>query len=671
MKRSFMILAITFLSIVILSAQIHRDPPPFNVSVNPTLIMPSWYDYMIGGYNATPVQVIPDVLGGGVLMAFHAKSTNVTTRSDYLAYVDVNGLLQSVTHISATGGWSGYPLLDFDDQSGLAFMAWHEEVGTDILYSVHGAFGIFINGELDTLSTPHLIFCPSAMGDEYTWPIVKFGPSPIPGMRRIYVLAKKSVTNTYPIEVPKIAYTDFNPDLVNQTTILNWNYISVPELEAWSIDPATYRRYHFTMAVGNNGSIYLCGYHEARNINPEYTINEPNLDVFVCDNYGTSPWRRITISAQQSPSCQTQPITGTMYADVSNSVHFNAVIGDNDNIQFPQLYTYKLQDGDLIYTHPTMHALRHIEFNTSTETININDLYPLGASPHSAPAYTPWDINEDCLVDSVDNQGYALFPTHWPFPYWDQSASSDAMFYHYNLQMMTEPNEQGWMACVWQDCNRARLYNEFPVDYPQYLDYADTPEIFISLSPDNGFTWMEPIVLNNITTPFMENIKPMWVYPANKISFLNNTDSTGFGRLYLMFYDDNFWFSESLELAPMPHQGGNVMYMAIDITMPVTANDDPVNTPAVVSLEQNYPNPFKNCTTIKYSLAKDSDVKLDIYNAKGQLVKNLAQGKAKAGVNTLTWNGVDTNGKKVSTGLYFYKLQSEGQTLTKKLLLIK
>ncbi|MFO7659628.1 MAG: FlgD immunoglobulin-like domain containing protein, partial [Candidatus Cloacimonadaceae bacterium] len=156
-----------------------------------------------------------------------------------------------------------------------------------------------------------------------------------------------------------------------------------------------------------------------------------------------------------------------------------------------------------------------------------------------------------------------------------------------------------------------------------------------------------------------------------QIVILNHGDNTATGRLYLMFYDDNAWGSYFLPSPPSTNAGGNVMYMAIDVTLPFTNISDPVNPSAVISLAQNYPNPFKNTTSITFDLSKDSEVTLNIYNIKGQLVKTLVQGMTKSGNHSLDWSGDDHNGKKVSTGLYFYKLQSGEKAITRKLLLLR
>jgi len=100
------------------------------------------------------------------------------------------------------------------------------------------------------------------------------------------------------------------------------------------------------------------------------------------------------------------------------------------------------------------------------------------------------------------------------------------------------------------------------------------------------------------------------------------------------------------------------------------ANDD--NNPAVTALIGNYPNPFNPTTSIKFSLANDSRVSIEIYNLKGQKVKTLVNDNFTTGTHSVTWNGDDNQGSKVTSGIYFYQLNSGGKyTSTKKMLLLK
>ncbi len=95
--------------------------------------------------------------------------------------------------------------------------------------------------------------------------------------------------------------------------------------------------------------------------------------------------------------------------------------------------------------------------------------------------------------------------------------------------------------------------------------------------------------------------------------------------------------------------------------------------PVSTVLYQNYPNPFNPTTTISFSLtAKDAeDAQLEIYNIKGQKVETLVNEVLSVGEHSIIWNGRDSNNKRVSSGIYLYKLKAGDYTDIKKMILIK
>ncbi len=104
-----------------------------------------------------------------------------------------------------------------------------------------------------------------------------------------------------------------------------------------------------------------------------------------------------------------------------------------------------------------------------------------------------------------------------------------------------------------------------------------------------------------------------------------------------------------------------------DTTHTVGIDEHDITTVAnVYSLSQNYPNPFNPTTMINYSLAKSGLVRIDIYNVLGQKVETLVDKKKSAGNHSIIWNG-----KNMSSGVYFYRIQAGDFNRTKKMLLVK
>ena len=93
-----------------------------------------------------------------------------------------------------------------------------------------------------------------------------------------------------------------------------------------------------------------------------------------------------------------------------------------------------------------------------------------------------------------------------------------------------------------------------------------------------------------------------------------------------------------------------------------------------IKLMQNYPNPFKvnsSRTAIEFSLKQQGSTEVSIYNIKGQKVKTMLDDNLNSGSHKLIWDGNNSTGKKVSSGIYFYQVEQEGKTQTKKMIVIR
>jgi len=88
-------------------------------------------------------------------------------------------------------------------------------------------------------------------------------------------------------------------------------------------------------------------------------------------------------------------------------------------------------------------------------------------------------------------------------------------------------------------------------------------------------------------------------------------------------------------------------------------------------LEQNHPNPFNPRTTISFTLPQRGHVRLAIYSADGRLVRTLIDETTPAGFREVPWDGKDDRGATVSSGVYFYRLESGKQTLARKMVYLK
>ena len=108
-----------------------------------------------------------------------------------------------------------------------------------------------------------------------------------------------------------------------------------------------------------------------------------------------------------------------------------------------------------------------------------------------------------------------------------------------------------------------------------------------------------------------------------------------------------------------------------EITVRTTDSGSKVETetpelPSKFELMANYPNPFNPSTNIQFALPVNSNVKLTVVNALGQVVAELVNGELNAGVHEVTWNASN-----VSSGIYFYRIEANNFVQTRKMMLLK
>lgn len=116
--------------------------------------------------------------------------------------------------------------------------------------------------------------------------------------------------------------------------------------------------------------------------------------------------------------------------------------------------------------------------------------------------------------------------------------------------------------------------------------------------------------------------------------------------------------------------------MALDLA---SSDGEPINItrksvgliPSNYRLEQNYPNPFNPSTRIEFSLPQAGNITLTIYDALGRTVRRLASGMTEAGQHAVVWNGSNEQGQAVSSGVYFYRLETANGSYSRKMVLLK
>lgn len=124
---------------------------------------------------------------------------------------------------------------------------------------------------------------------------------------------------------------------------------------------------------------------------------------------------------------------------------------------------------------------------------------------------------------------------------------------------------------------------------------------------------------------------------------------------------------------------GNVTSIPISSIQKITftdvidtfGNQSEISVIQIFKLGQNYPNPFNPHTTFAYQIPAAGEVKIKIYNLKGELVTTVTQFHSNAGDYRWTWDGTDERGQAVPSGLYLYQVTYANSIQNRKMILVK
>jgi hypothetical protein len=146
-----------------------------------------------------------------------------------------------------------------------------------------------------------------------------------------------------------------------------------------------------------------------------------------------------------------------------------------------------------------------------------------------------------------------------------------------------------------------------------------------------------------------------------ELVFWGDIDSDGNAELIVFFTYETDWITDSVKTR---------IYETGEVSG-VDGGGDDIPFPKTVTMDQNYPNPFNPSTTIAYQVQRAAHVKVIIYNSLGQLVNTLVDEQQNAGEYSIQWDGASDSGEQTASGVYFYQLQVDDFTATKKMVLLK
>jgi hypothetical protein len=406
-----------------------------------------------------------------------------------------------------------------------------------------------------------------------------------------------------------------------------------------------------------------------------------SLFALYSDDYGETFTKYTRQLLQQLPNLllsNGQPMFGDedWFALPTNDLtHYNGIFtDDNTKVQWMNGVNYNSQENiNNGYYVPYFIYPKIFTFDTNTGEISFYDLDIQDTDPGDDHLAVAYDLNDDGIIDDEN-----YFPVSSPSWFFDGNWGISYLL-ESNCKMASNGN---WVVCAWHD--GAKLQNAY-FEEPGYEGWIEQPEIAIVISDDNGETWSDIRYINAnpndavIDTtyhydgnyaPELEDMLPVNITLGDKLEIISNTPGNYHAKLHFAFFDDEIYGSSS------PGSGGNLRYAAIDLEFqeewfsPVSINENTV-PPSVVKLF-NYPNPFNPETTIRFTTENTKkNTELIIYNLKGQKVKTLIHEVLPAGEHSVIWNGRDSNGKGVGSGIYFYKLKAGDYQKVKKMILIK
>jgi len=145
----------------------------------------------------------------------------------------------------------------------------------------------------------------------------------------------------------------------------------------------------------------------------------------------------------------------------------------------------------------------------------------------------------------------------------------------------------------------------------------------------------------------------------------------GFGEndpIYFKMWDGNEELMVSVKAVKYADNPGLLKFNARGT---IVVNLEGTRIPKEYCLRQNYPNPFNPATTLRYELPEPGKVEIRIFDLQGRTVNQLVSAFQDVGKYTVVWNGCDSRGNQVPSGIYFYQLKSGSFSKTRKAVLMK
>ena len=224
------------------------------------------------------------------------------------------------------------------------------------------------------------------------------------------------------------------------------------------------------------------------------------------------------------------------------------------------------------------------------------------------------------------------------------------------------------------------------IDWSFYVMIPDAPLPFALISPPDGVTvptrnptlvWHQAIDpdpdAESITYEVWYDRAPDFAHPT----VIGGLPDTSFTLPTLLNFETYYWKVIAEDEDELRTESITFFSFVVDTTFLGVEDNEPSSPilPKMFAMGQNYPNPFNPRTQISYNVPESVSgevlVMLDVFNVRGVKVRSLVNENKAAGQYAVSWDGTDNKNRKVSSGIYFYRMNAGDFTSTKKMVILK
>jgi len=207
------------------------------------------------------------------------------------------------------------------------------------------------------------------------------------------------------------------------------------------------------------------------------------------------------------------------------------------------------------------------------------------------------------------------------------------------------------------------LDNEFMLGWQDNRNGGwENPDFYcqrLFINPDSEFVWLAEDRVNMTTSSGNTPVDTSeYITGGNLVGAAHNSYRNEFFLVYA--------FEDTSQ-----HRGNDLYGVRVTGTIPTGIASSQQSRPLDFSLAQNYPNPFNPSTTLSYVLDKKGTVKLTVYDITGKQIKTLVNTSQSPGVHSVVWDGTNNQNQPVASGVYIYRLDFGGLSLSNKMILVK